>query len=369
MYAQGDDTQGSLGVHAVIKQGLAVWAESETGTGVYGSGGGSNPGVSGASNSGNGVLGTSGSGFGVYGKTTTGLYGVRGDAGTASGSAGIFGSGNAASGIGVQGTTTGDVSTFGVKGTAASGIGVSGDSTSGVGVYGTTTALYGVRGDAGSAPGSAGVLGYSNQAGGVAFGTVVAAPATTAGFFGGRVVVNGDFAVTGTKNAAVKDAAGNYRLMYCVESPESWFEDFGKGQMTAGKADVRLEPEFAALIHSDDYGVFLTAEGDSKGLYVTNKSATGFSVREQQGGASSLAFRWRVVAKRADVKGERLAKFEMPHVQLPEGVILPTTPTSPTSPRPAPLPSPAPTLAPSPGQTSVPVPTSPLPAPAPPPRP
>jgi hypothetical protein len=55
-------------------------------------------------------------------------------------------------------------------------------------------------------------------------------------------VVNGNFVATGgTKSAAVKDATGQHRLVYCVESPESWFEDFGSGQLVGGKAEIKLD--------------------------------------------------------------------------------------------------------------------------------
>lgn len=285
-----------------------------------------------------------------------GTGGSSGDGGTGVNGQGGLSGGTGHGGYGVIGVGASQVNAIGVMGQAPG--------PNGIGLYGTGIA-YGVRGDAGSAPGAAGLLGYSNQAGGVAFGTVIAAPATTAGYFGGRVVVNGDFAVTGTKNAAVKDATGNYRLMYCVESPESWFEDFGAGQLVGGKADVTLDPAFAALVHPEDYGVFLTPEGDSKGLYVTNKSTAGFSVREQQGGTSDLAFRWRLVSKRADIKGERLAKFTLPSVKLPEAV----APVISANPQPSPAPMPPAAPIPSQAQTPEPTIASPLPAPIPPRRP
>jgi hypothetical protein len=65
-------------------------------------------------------------------------------------------------------------------------------------------------------------------------------------------------------------------------------------------------------VNTTDYHVFLTPEGDSRGLYVSSKSATGFTVNEQQGGASSLGFSYRVGARRKDVDAVRLAKFSLP---------------------------------------------------------
>jgi hypothetical protein len=51
------------------------------------------------------------------------------------------------------------------------------------------------------------------------------------------------------------------------------------------------------MAHGLSYLVFVTPEGDNRGLYVTQKSANGFAVHESQGGHSSLAFSYRIVAK------------------------------------------------------------------------
>lgn len=378
-------------------------------------------GVVGQSDTGTGVFGESQTGAfskGVHGKHDADGYAVYGEA-TALGGLGVVGIANdfygvfgrSDSGIAVQGlissttiaalpntaantnavvganmaTGANGVGVLGQCDVLGSSIGVKGTSVKGTGVYGqTTTGLYGVRGDAGTAPGSAGVLGFTNNVNGVAFGTIAAAPATIAGYFNGTTIVNGNFGVSGTKSAIVKDAAGNHRLMYCVEAPESWFEDVGTGTLAGGAATVTFDPDFAALIHTDSYHIFLTPLGDCKGLYVASKSPTGFTIRELQGGGSTIAFSWRVMAKRADIKGERLAKFTMPTLTMPEPVapstLLPTkayVPPPPEQPGPAPAgarktdaapttqaPAPAPSILP----TAVPSAPS-APAPAPPRRP
>jgi hypothetical protein len=97
-----------------------------------------------------------------------------------------------------------------------------------------------------------------------------------------------------------------------MESPESWFEDFGSGQLTAGQATVSLEPGFAGIVHADAYRVFLTARGDSEGLFVADQNSSGFTVREQRSGKSNIAFDYRVVAKRADIAGARLEHVDEP---------------------------------------------------------
>ncbi len=95
--------------------------------------------------------------------------------------------------------------------------------------------------------------------------------------------------------------------LYAMESPENWFEDFGTGQLTNGAARLRLEPLFAQTVNaSAGYHVFLTPRGDSRGLYVTNLTPSGFEVREQGGGTSNTEFDFRIVAKRKGYEALRL---------------------------------------------------------------
>jgi hypothetical protein len=312
-----------LKVIADGNQGIYVWSGNNDGIFSQANVGGSNfAGLHGlgGGQSGNGVIGEangSGGAYGVWGKTDSG----RGVIGNAS-----------ASGIGVQGTGTNGYGVFGVstgshgvvgKASNSTSAAVLGQSDNGVGVHGTTgTGLYGIVGESGSAAGSAGLLGVANGPNAVGFGTIAQGGATFAGYFNGTTVVNGTFAVTGGKSAAVKDASGDYRLMYSVEAPESWFEDFGTGTITAGKADITLDPQFAQFVRTDaDYHVFITEHDQHNDLHVTNRTGTGFAVeadaaslkaKGKSAASVSGTFSWRVIGKRSDIKAERLAKFTMP---------------------------------------------------------
>jgi hypothetical protein len=168
-------------------------------------------------------------------------------------------------------------------------------------------------------------------------------------------VVNGAFAVTGSKSAAVKDTAGQYRLMYSVESPEAWFEDFGTGTLANGKADVKLDPQFAQHIHTDGYHVFITEHGENNALHVASRTTTGFAVQADDAtlkakGKSAASvngtFSYRVVAKRNDITGERLAKFTMPPPliapEMPAPAIVPPVPPASSTVDDLPASSPAP---------------------------
>jgi hypothetical protein len=151
--------------------------------------------------------------------------------------------------------------------------------------------------------------------------------------FSGTVYVNGSFVVQdpANKHGAIKHPDGSHRLLYSVESPESWLEDFGEGQLVAGKADIRLDPDFAAVVDTSHYHVFLTAHGDYQ-VHVEERTGAGF-VAQATSGAGMAAkglvgvsgtFSWRVVARpKTDKKVTRLAKFTPPQVTFPDVATLP----------------------------------------------
>jgi hypothetical protein len=92
-----------------------------------------------------------------------------------------------------------------------------------------------------------------------------------------------------------------------IQSPENWFEDAGGAQLSGGEAVVNIEAVFGETVNTGvDYHVFLTPNGDCKGLYVAQKSATSFVVRELGGGTSNIAFDYRIMAKRKGFETARL---------------------------------------------------------------
>jgi hypothetical protein len=85
---------------------------------------------------------------------------------------------------------------------------------------------------------------------------------------------------------------------------------------------VKVDPDFMALVHAHHYHVFLTPHGECNVLYVTGQTEEGFEVIESQGGQSNVAFSYRVVAKRKDILGKRLAVVEKPK-KLSESSLIP----------------------------------------------
>jgi hypothetical protein len=314
-------TTNASGVRGVTKDGATngVWGEnsstSTNATGVYGL-----------------ASGASGSTIGVWGRsdsTSAGAIGTYGEV-LGSGVAGTGVKGFSPAGMGVNGISTSGTGVYGqvvnttgpgtgVRGVGFQGSGMHGTATTGFGVLGQSSAGAGVFGD-GTAPGGYGVFGRSTSGIGV-FGTTTSGHA---GYFNGNVTITGTLTLSGgAKSAAVPHPDGLHRRMYCVEATESWFEDIGRDRLVNGKAEVKLDPEFNAVVKGDNYFVFLTPhDAACKGLAVTGKRSDSFTVQELLGGTGSGTFDYRIMAKRKDIAGPRLEKVDLrkgpPQIKLPE---------------------------------------------------
>jgi hypothetical protein len=91
--------------------------------------------------------------------------------------------------------------------------------------------------------------------------------------------------------------------MACPETPEILFQDYGTGQLSNGEAYITIDPIFSKNIIVNELHplkVFIQLEDDCNGVFVTQKSAGGFKVKELAGGNSNARFSWSVVANRAD---------------------------------------------------------------------
>ncbi len=133
-----------------------------------------------------------------------------------------------------------------------------------------------------------------------------------------RVFENGDTWSAGAKGALVDTEEYGERTLYAMESPEVWFEDFGTAQLANGQATVTIEPLFLQTINTGvPYHVFVTPLGDCNGLYVTNKTATSFEVRELGGGIANIGFDYRIVAKRLGFEDRRLEPPDPPDTEVP----------------------------------------------------
>jgi hypothetical protein len=136
----------------------------------------------------------------------------------------------------------------------------------------------------------------------------------TIGGASGDLTVDGSLLVWGsTKASVVPHPDGSQRVMHSMEAPESWFEDIGRAQLREGAARVDIDPDFAAVSGlGNDYHVFLTAEGPSNGLYVSDRTSTGFEVREQGEATSEITFSYRIITKGTNGRAGRLEAIELP---------------------------------------------------------
>lgn len=191
-----------------------------------------------------------------------------------------------------------------------------------VGVQGLSTRSMGVYGESGKAL-TAGVMAFNGAVDGLALGAAATGKNGIAGLFDGEVRitgdlrVSGDLTVTGIKSAALPHPDGSRRLVYCLEAPEAWLEDFGEGTLVRGRARVAFDADFAAVCQPGSYHVFITTHGDHH-LHVAERDAQGFSVEADRELAAlkgrrmadlSGTFSWRVVGRRKDSPGVRMAKF------------------------------------------------------------
>jgi hypothetical protein len=119
----------------------------------------------------------------------------------------------------------------------------------------------------------------------------------------------GSLSCNGTKNAVVPIYGGKRKVaMSAIESPQNWFEDAGSAELVNGSVVVALDPDFIQTVNTAlDYKVFPVPNGDCKGLYVTNKTATSFEVRELGGGNASIPFDYRIMALRKNYEKVRFA--------------------------------------------------------------
>jgi hypothetical protein len=287
---------------------------------------GSGAGVEGIGSSGNGVLATSTNNSATL-STSTNANGVQAyssnNDGTNSGTNNNSSLHSGRSGIWAHDDSTdGGHRNVGVAGSSTNGIGVSGSSTSYVGL----NAIGGgpIDGGTNDVPAFSVVGGIDNP---FFLMLVCTNPADNpcTGTSGSRVFTldsGGDITIPGLIKTGgfcnggclgVRNGVSHRVISYAPSQTVPSIDDFGEAQLVGGHAAVRLSADFANVVDQRaSYLVFITPEGDSRGLYVTDKTRTGFTVRENEGGRSTLAFSYRIVAKPYGVDKPRLPMTTIP---------------------------------------------------------
>lgn len=90
--------------------------------------------------------------------------------------------------------------------------------------------------------------------------------------------------------------------LFCPESPEYWYQDYGTVSMVNGQAHVELDPIMAEVIVVDANNrirVFATPVDmlNFEGVTVTNQTATGFDLVELNGATHSGTVDYQLIAK------------------------------------------------------------------------
>jgi hypothetical protein len=242
--------------------------------------------------------------------TTTNTKGPALTATSVSGN-GIIGNSSSSNGIvGTSNSSTGN----GVEGVATTGSGVAGFSTSGAGLFS--------QGNYGLLTFSSGTAIYADNTGST--GTAIIAVSNGGDLYtgtnavtdqellsiddSGNEILAGTLTLSGQPVIRTTTSVGKSIVAYSARTSSPTLEDFGSAQLVNGQAYVPLESTFATTIDSRTrYMVFLSPQGDSRGLYVTQISGRGFAVRESNAGHSTLAFDYRIIAKPFDSNAARLA--------------------------------------------------------------
>ena len=135
----------------------------------------------------------------------------------------------------------------------------------------------------------------------------------------------------GTVSTIVENTQGDKVTMFAPEAPEVLFQDYGTGQLNNGQTHISIDPNFSKNILVDSLHpikVFVQLEGACSGVYVDNKSATGFDVVELNNGNANVKFSWSIVATRKNEmiqgdNGRKEAHFDVRFPQAPAA--MPTT--------------------------------------------
>jgi hypothetical protein len=254
---------------------------------------------------------------------------------------GAYGLSQSADGVhGVTSTTNGNSAVAGIaNGTTGTGHGVYGKSSNGPGVFGVTTSTKSPSGDP-----NAGLYGFSSAS--TAFGVFGRNSGSGTGVFGetgdksgtqyaiagqadykngwildvynlathGNCTIDptGDLGCSGTimgkapAQSRQRRSAGGDVLTYAAQTASATIEDVGTARMYDGVATVQIDRDFASVMDRGWYYIFLTPLGDTRGLYVSEKTPTAFRVRETEHGRSSLLFDYRIVAHPLDATNDRL---------------------------------------------------------------
>lgn len=288
----GNDAMLAINNDDTTGKGNAIWAKNTnaTGVGIIGSSGATPPNV--LPTIGAGISGSHVDGYGLYATTGNGAPNNAAHNGHAAG-----------------GFLLDNDNSVATAGSSAFAKLAGKDNVSPNGILGAAQVLYGGYFQGGVT--SAGTVSYAYA--GIKYNH------TGAGSGGTDYKVIGN----GVASTIIADEKNIPRVMFCPEAPEVLFEDYGVNKLTNGEVYISIDKTLALSMKIDEkhpLKVFIQLEGDCNGVYVTEKSANGFKVKELQNGKSNVSFSWHIVGNRADridTDGKISSEFE--NLRLPVG--------------------------------------------------
>lgn len=129
------------------------------------------------------------------------------------------------------------------------------------------------------------------------------------------VVVNGTFAVNGSKSKLEQTEHYGNRLMYAFESPNPLYSDFGRASIADdGLCYVFIDPVFYECIDNNyDYFVFIQPESSGE-FTVVERTADHFIVQ----GTPGTSFAWMLVTAQKGYSATRTEELIVPETDPPQ---------------------------------------------------
>jgi hypothetical protein len=122
------------------------------------------------------------------------------------------------------------------------------------------------------------------------------------------VYYSGGLGGTGSKSAIVRTGSGP-RHVYCQESPGNWFEDFGDGKTSGGKAIVKIAADYLETVtinKKHPMKVFITPTSNLGNWWIEKQNNSFILYAPDAPNGST--FDYRIVAKRKDFEDVRMAQ-------------------------------------------------------------
>jgi len=113
---------------------------------------------------------------------------------------------------------------------------------------------------------------------------------------------------TSGKNIEMVDNGTEMTPAYAVTSTEAVIYKKGKAQLVNGTATIPFDANYSKLLGESPV-VTITPMGQCNGVYIESVTKEGFTIKELNGGTSTVAISWIAVGDRVDAKSTEVPSF------------------------------------------------------------